>query len=132
MRAPVTAEIVKAYANLPKEVPAALLERHLDAARRDLAGVTGPEAAPLDAAVRYPSSGPPGAVAINYGVESLRTELPDQCIYDAYYAAHAAEDLRLAGDGWRLTGTEPPTDKHPASLPGRFPGERSLWLYRGP
>ena len=45
-RAPVTPETVRAYANLPKEVPAALLERHLDAAKRDLAGATGLETAP--------------------------------------------------------------------------------------
>ena len=45
MRAPVTAEAIRSYANLPKEVPAALLARRLDAARRDPAGATGLEAA---------------------------------------------------------------------------------------
>ncbi|WP_445679923.1 hypothetical protein [Radicibacter daui] len=89
-------------------------------------------AAPLDAAVRFLSSEPPGAVATNYGVELLRAELPEQRIYDAWYAAHAAEGLRRAGGGWRLTGTKPLADRHAASFPGRFPGERSLWLYREP
>ncbi|MEG9884172.1 MAG: hypothetical protein V6Z86_06065 [Hyphomicrobiales bacterium] len=45
-RARVTIEAIRSYANLPKEVPAALLERHLGIAERDLSRATGLEAAP--------------------------------------------------------------------------------------
>ena len=48
-RAPVTPEAIRAYANLPNEVPASLLERHLGVARRDLARVTGLNDAPKGA-----------------------------------------------------------------------------------
>ena len=45
----VTIEAIRSYANLPNEAPSALLERHLDVARRDLSRATGFEAAPKGA-----------------------------------------------------------------------------------
>ncbi len=41
-----TAAMVRAYANLPPEVPEALLERHIGIAARDLARATGLMGAP--------------------------------------------------------------------------------------
>ena len=44
--APVTAAVIRAYANLPSEVPEALLTRHIEIATRDLTRATGVAEAP--------------------------------------------------------------------------------------
>jgi hypothetical protein len=44
--APVTPAEIRAYANLPSEVPEALLEKHIGIATRDLTRATGVAAAP--------------------------------------------------------------------------------------
>lgn len=42
----ITPDHIRAYANLPTEVPTALLQRHIDRALRDLPGMVGQGAAP--------------------------------------------------------------------------------------
>lgn len=44
--APVTPEVIRAYANLPTEVPEALLTKHIQIATRDLERATGVSVAP--------------------------------------------------------------------------------------
>src|ERR1019366_5512377 len=87
---------------------------------------------PLAAAEAWLFAEPSGtAVATNDGVAVLRASLPQARVYDGHYPADA--DLGLAtaeGPAFRLTGT-PDADRMPvATFPGRFPGERTLTLYR--
>jgi len=44
----ITPDEIRAYANLPQEVPETLFSNHIEIARRDLARATGIEAAPDD------------------------------------------------------------------------------------
>jgi hypothetical protein len=87
---------------------------------------------PLAAAEAWLSAEPSGTtVATNDGVAVLRASLPQARVYDGHYPADA--DLGLAtaeGPAFRLTGTRIADRTPVATFPGRFPGERTLTLYR--
>lgn len=93
----------------------------------------------------YPSTQPPPLAAVaflnakpdterttlitNYGVQLIRAKLPENQIYDAYYAGSTALAASLAqGPIWRLSGTKPLDTLHAIPFYGRFLGERTLWL----
>ncbi|MEJ0098117.1 MAG: hypothetical protein WDM84_09705 [Bauldia sp.] len=87
---------------------------------------------PLAAAEAWLAAEPSGtAVATNDGVFLLRAGLPQTRVYDMHYPADASLGLATAaGAAFRLTGTPIAGQAAAAIFPGRFPGERTLRLYR--
>ena len=87
---------------------------------------------PLAAAEAWLAAEPPGAaVATNDGVFLLRANLTRVRVYDMHYPADATLGLATAtGPAFRLTGTPMSGEYRAAIFLGRFPGERTLYLYR--
>jgi hypothetical protein len=87
---------------------------------------------PLAAAEVWLAAEPAGtAVATNEGVFLLRDEVRAVRVYDMHYPADAALGLATAGGpAFRLTATPLAGTPAAAIFVGRFPGERTLMLYR--
>ncbi|MRI32798.1 hypothetical protein EOPP23_07350 [Endozoicomonas sp. OPT23] len=64
----------------------------------------------------------------NYAVSTLREELPDWQIYDMYYPS--SELVLRQQQGYRLSGTKQTDLQLIAEFPGRFTGEKKLYLYQ--
>lgn len=86
---------------------------------------------PLTRAAKVLRAAPKDATLItNHGVELMRETLPAHRVQDAYYTGSAALSASLAtGPIWRLSSRPIPPHTPVFHYPGRFNGERDLWLY---
>lgn len=94
---------------------------------------------PLIAVTKFLAAEPtrePTTLVTNYGVQLMRSKLPNAHVYDAYYTGSTALGTSLSqGSIWRLSGTKPfstaPLDTSLAiPFHGRFLGERRLWMQK--
>ena len=86
---------------------------------------------PLQRAADRLAQAPRGsAVATNEGVETLRAQLQRLRVYDTYYEADSAFGLATApGAAYRLSTSRRPSGDLIVLFPGRFAGEKTLYLY---
>lgn len=87
---------------------------------------------PLIAATKFLAAEPtrkPTTLVTNYGVQLMRSKLPNAHVYDAYYTGSTALGTSLTqGPIWRLSGTKPLGTSQTIPFHGRFLGERRLWI----
>ena len=85
---------------------------------------------PLQAVLSRAAAAPEAPLLItNHGVGLLRAAAPALRVYDAHYAGGAAMAALLhEGPVWRISSAPPPESAGALRLPGRWPGERTMYL----